>query len=95
MSPGSIVGPNDPCPCGSNKKYKRCCQSLGDTGSKKWKGILLGLLLIVATGGFVLGSMKPPKSASSVRFGPDPALPGVAPPGKVWSAEHGHWHDEQ
>jgi hypothetical protein len=20
-------------------------------------------------------------------------LPGPAPPGKVWSAEHGHWHD--
>lgn len=19
------VGPNDPCPCGSNKKYKKCC----------------------------------------------------------------------
>ena len=22
---GSKVGPNDPCPCGSGKKYKRCC----------------------------------------------------------------------
>ncbi|MBP3388189.1 MAG: SEC-C domain-containing protein [Clostridia bacterium] len=19
------IGPNDPCPCGSGKKYKRCC----------------------------------------------------------------------
>ena len=19
------VGPNDPCPCGSEKKYKKCC----------------------------------------------------------------------
>jgi len=19
------VGPNDPCPCGSGKKYKKCC----------------------------------------------------------------------
>ncbi len=23
----SKIGPNDPCPCGSGKKYKRCCQS--------------------------------------------------------------------
>ncbi len=22
---GSKIGPNDPCPCGSGKKYKRCC----------------------------------------------------------------------
>lgn len=21
------VGPNEPCPCGSGKKYKKCCQS--------------------------------------------------------------------
>lgn len=25
------VGRNDPCPCGSNKKYKQCCGSLGET----------------------------------------------------------------
>ncbi len=23
------VGPNDPCPCGSGKKYKKCCGSVG------------------------------------------------------------------
>ena len=22
---GKKVGPNDPCPCGSGKKYKNCC----------------------------------------------------------------------
>lgn len=22
------VGPNDPCPCGSGRKYKKCCMSL-------------------------------------------------------------------
>ena len=22
----SKVGPNDPCPCGSGKKYKKCCR---------------------------------------------------------------------
>lgn len=23
--PGAKVGPNDPCPCGSGRKYKKCC----------------------------------------------------------------------
>ena len=23
---GKKVGPNDPCPCGSGKKYKKCCR---------------------------------------------------------------------
>ena len=26
-SDGKKVGPNDPCPCGSGKKYKKCCMS--------------------------------------------------------------------
>ncbi|MEH6358203.1 MAG: preprotein translocase subunit SecA [Pseudomonadales bacterium] len=29
---GSKVGRNDPCPCGSGKKYKQCCGSLSKTG---------------------------------------------------------------
>lgn len=27
------------------------------------------------------------------QFTPAPQPPGQAPPGKVWSVEHGHWHD--
>ena len=27
------------------------------------------------------------------QFTPGPQPPGEAPPGKVWSPEHGHWHD--
>ena len=27
LVPHAKVGRNDPCPCGSNKKYKRCCLS--------------------------------------------------------------------
>ena len=26
---GKKVGPNDPCPCGSGKKYKKCCGAPG------------------------------------------------------------------
>ncbi|EGG98415.1 Protein export cytoplasm protein SecA ATPase RNA helicase [gamma proteobacterium IMCC2047] len=28
---GAKVGRNDPCPCGSGKKYKQCCGSLSKT----------------------------------------------------------------
>ena len=27
--PGERVGRNDPCPCGSGKKYKKCCMTKG------------------------------------------------------------------
>ncbi len=27
---GTKVGRNDPCPCGSGKKFKKCCMRLGD-----------------------------------------------------------------
>jgi uncharacterized protein YecA (UPF0149 family) len=26
-TPGGRVGPNDSCPCGSGKKYKKCCRN--------------------------------------------------------------------
>ena len=25
---GSTIGRNDPCPCGSGKKYKKCCGAM-------------------------------------------------------------------
>ena len=29
VRPSEKIGRNDPCPCGSGRKYKKCCQSLG------------------------------------------------------------------
>ena len=29
---GKKIGPNDPCPCGSGKKYKKCCGGIGGAG---------------------------------------------------------------
>ncbi len=29
MRPGEKIGRNDPCPCGSGKKFKKCCQREG------------------------------------------------------------------
>jgi uncharacterized protein len=34
-------GRNDPCPCGSGKKYKSCCFSKDIPGKKKFKASLL------------------------------------------------------
>jgi hypothetical protein len=77
------VGRNDPCPCGSGRKYKSCCE--GKTTAKdalysKALPILLGValvsvLLLIAT---TLYSRAPRDEAS----------------GRVWSVEHGHWHDD-
>ena len=46
-------------------------------------------------------SMTPPTNAAPARNAAAPASqgagtpqPGPAPPGKVWSSDHGHWHDE-
>ena len=30
VNTGAKVGPNDPCPCGSGKKYKKCCGRSAD-----------------------------------------------------------------
>ena len=34
--PGVKVGRNDPCPCGSGKKYKRCCMEKHEHARKKF-----------------------------------------------------------
>jgi len=34
------VRPNDPCPCGSGKKYKKCCGAAGDAGAANPEAIL-------------------------------------------------------
>lgn len=80
------IGRNDPCHCGSGKKYKNCHQKLnGDSDSRK-KGIttvvVIGLLLIIAA--IVIFTTSKPTENSA---------PGAAPAGKVWSEEHGHWHN--
>ncbi len=75
---------NELCPCGSGRKYKNCCA--GKTPLYKrptWTGALVALFLL---GGLLLTALavlRPDRAGS----------PGAAPPGKVWSEEHGHWHD--
>lgn len=39
---GEKVGRNDPCPCGSGKKYKQCCQKLPGVRKKIKAKVLSG-----------------------------------------------------
>ena len=74
------VGRNAPCPCGSGKKYKRCCagktQRMSLAG-RVWMSLIVAMLL---TGAVVMLTSL------------DELGDGSMAPGRVWSAEHQHWH---
>ena len=75
------IGRNDPCSCGSGKKYKQCCE--GKAAEKRtflmtWIAIAVGILGILVAVGTVVFTDDPSNDASS---------------GRVWSQEHGHWHE--
>lgn len=92
------IGRNDPCPCGSGKKYKRCCEvkSPAAEAASTGNGVVV-LVLILIVGGVAAtffvpdGNDSPTTAATAV---PTPSA-GSQPqrPGQVWSQEHGHWHD--
>jgi uncharacterized protein YecA (UPF0149 family) len=75
---------NARCHCGSGKKFKNChgAAPVGGGGRKLPVGYILVGAAILAVAAFAL--MKQTGVTTP---------PGAAPPGKVWSAEHGHWHD--
>ncbi len=73
------AGRNDPCPCGSGKKYKKCCEGKQQSArSSRAMVIVVGIILAGAI------------AAALTSFGEDPTP--VASPGRVWSPEHGHYH---
>ena len=84
------IGRNDPCHCGSGKKYKHC--HLKEDGEKESnnKGILIGAIIII----FVIISAFVIYNKTQSSNDPVNPPPGQAPEGKVWSEEHGHWHDK-
>lgn len=80
------VGRNDPCPCGSGKKYKSCHMQREKTSKSSKKALVfLGVFLIIV----ILGIMAALMTQSPSAGGPPP---GPAPEGKVWSEEHQHYH---
>ena len=79
MRPGPKIGRNAPCPCGSGKKYKKCCAAKQHGG--RISKLMIAALLAALAGGVY---------AAIVGFNDEGSQ--VAAPGKVWSPEHGHYH---
>lgn len=99
----TTVGRNDPCPCGSGEKYKRCCEPKAGARSNR-RALLIALGIVGAAGAIwvavsmltetPLPSRVAPSGQTPITTGTlTPQPPGPVPPGKVWSPEHGHWHD--
>lgn len=94
------VNRNAPCPCGSGKKYKNCCQYKGAGLQKKKPSVLLAVIILAAVFGAGAAVMKlfsaeksnaAATASTGQSFNAQP--PGPIPEGKVWSVEHGHWHN--
>ena len=94
------IGRNDPCFCGSGQKYKSCCIHKARGTSRGLMYLLVAIAVIAAVGvGATLMERRndarpaPRGQAPAAATTPKPQPPGPVPAGKVWSAEHGHWHD--
>ncbi len=70
------VGRNDPCPCGSGKKYKQCCerktQALSPTAWMVIVGVAVAVLVAIVL------SITTSTPLTDAR----------CPPGQVWSPGH-------
>ena len=97
------VGRNERCPCGSGKKSKNCC---GERAQQKGRPsgliVLIAVIAIIAALGIIPGMLRGkeekrqaslPAATAPIASMPRPQPPGPVPAGKVWSTEHGHWHD--
>ncbi len=74
------VGRNDPCPCGSGKKYKQCCEKTEHSLSAgAWIAIVVVAVAAVVAVVMSFTVTMPPAEVACA-------------PGQVWSAEHGHCH---
>ena len=82
------IGRNEACHCGSGKKYKNCHQQTDVQKEGTNKNRLIGgiIVLIMALAGLALYFNAQSSGTQA---------PGEAPAGKVWSSEHGHWHDAE
>ena len=72
------TGRNEPCPCGSRKKFKQCCEAKTQSGGAS-RFLLLALAGVLLAAIFFI--------VSAARHGSSAPVSG-----KVWSAEHGHYH---
>ncbi|HLF09653.1 MAG TPA: SEC-C metal-binding domain-containing protein [Gammaproteobacteria bacterium] len=74
------VGRNEPCTCGSGKKYKHCC-ALKTQKTSITSRVAMSLIGLMLLGGAIVMLMSL-DDLDSERAGPR----------RVWSEEHQHWH---
>lgn len=72
---------NDPCHCGSGKKYKNCCQGKDESGSGS-KFAMISVVLAVLFGLIII----------ALALSGSGDVPVDCPPGTVWSDAHQHCH---
>jgi hypothetical protein len=77
MARSPRTGRNDPCTCGSGRKYKHCCGAKPQALTRTQK-IVIGIVAAVVAAGILL--------AVSSRSEHTARATGV------WSPEHGHYH---
>ena len=74
------VGRNEPCTCGSGKKYKHCCalkKQKASIGSR----VMISLIGLMLLSGAIVMLMSLDELDSE-----------PTGPRRVWSEEHQHWH---
>ena len=81
LSKMAKIGRNQPCPCGSGLKYKKCCATK-EAKTPIGLRIVAAVVAVFLIGGLVVFLTNIDDYDAS-------ATPG---PGRVWSEEHGHWH---
>ena len=77
----AAIGRNEPCPCGSGIKYKKCCALKKDKTPLGMR-IAVAVVAVCLLGGLVVFLTSIDEY--------DPSAASTA--GRVWSDEHGHWH---
>jgi hypothetical protein len=74
------VGRNDPCPCGSGRKYKKCCEA------KQAQGGSQSRMLLVMVGGAIIVALALAVVSMTTE--------GTAGAGvRIWDPAHGHYHN--
>jgi hypothetical protein len=79
------VGRNDPCGCGSGKKYKHCCARKAAHRARVQDSLFKGAFLLFGPIVVALGIAIAVASLRTDTASDD----GYQ---RVWSSAHGHWH---
>ena len=94
-------GRNDLCHCGSGKKFKNChAGQTNNNFNQQWVIVVfIGVIFLFfyfmdsGTSTTTINNSIPTSVIPQDRARSATPPPGEAPPGKVWSPEHGHWHN--